>query len=167
MAKATLKIADVEQTPERRERQALNRVTSALAEHESGLAAWLELVDLLHQRGLLDIVIAMLKRGDGVLEILVREAEKPGGLALMKNAIALLQGMSAMDASAIARVLRHLNEGLQGATADDRPNITGVWSLLAILRDEEISAGLGALLGFLKGLGRGVMSQTGRADVES
>lgn len=156
MAKPILAIAHEEITEDERKRQAVDRLMSAFAEHEEGLEAWLELVDQLERRGLLETVTAMLKRGDKVLGILVQQADKPGGLQLMKNMIALLQGMSSVDATALAGLFRQLNAGLAGMNADDRPNVTGAWSMLGLLRDPDVSAGLGVLFGFLKGFGQAV-----------
>ncbi|MDQ0189169.1 DUF1641 domain-containing protein [Alicyclobacillus cycloheptanicus] len=164
MAKPILTIAQEEPSPLRTEQAAMTELMAALTEHHKGLEQGLELVDLLHEKGLLDIVIALLKRGDRVLEIIIRAAEKPGGLSLMKNAIALVQGMSELDAKALVGLFRQVNAGLTAMNAEDRPVVTGAWSLLGLLRDEDVSAGLGVLFGFLKGFGHAVKEAANPAE---
>lgn len=154
MAQATVDIAKPEVSQEEARARVLARIEAALAEHEGGFIQWLELVDELHEKGLLDIVTAMLRRGDRILEIIVRVAEEPGGLALIKNAMALMQGMGQLDTEALGDVFSKLNAGLRGMTSSDRPEVTGAWSVMQAMRDPEISTGLSLAFGFLKGLGQ-------------
>lgn len=153
MAKATLDIERTDMTPEEARAKVLARIEQALADYEGGFVKWLELVDQLNEKGLLEIVTAMLKRGDRILEIAIRVAEEPGGMALIKNAIALIQGVGELDTKALGTVFKQLNAGLNGMTDVHRPEITGAWSVMQTMRDKDVSTGLGIVFGFLKGLG--------------
>ncbi|WDL95883.1 DUF1641 domain-containing protein [Alicyclobacillus sp. ALC3] len=161
MARATMEIAKPEVTPEEARAHVLARIEEALAKHEGGFVQWLELMDELHEKGLLDIVTALLRRGDRVLEIVVRVAEEPGGLALIKNAIALVQGMGQLDTQALGDLFGKVNAGLRGMTASDRPEVTGAWSVMQAMRDPDVSRGLSLAFGFLKGLGQAAGGENG------
>lgn len=144
------------------------RLHNVAAEEAQALEKMMRLLGHLDDAGLLDIANALLAQGGQVMEIIVRQAEKPGTLGLLKSAIALTQGLSQADPQA----LRHLFAGLSAAgeaageaSRGGRPSeVGGIFGLWRAMRDPDVAAGLGVMMAMLRGIGASVRRAGAEAD---
>ena len=77
MAKATKVIQRIEITPEEQERRDRAEIDKALVENKDAIIASLKIAGQLKERGILDMLSALLSQGDKVLDILVKTADTP------------------------------------------------------------------------------------------
>ena len=127
-----------------------------LSGHEQALAEALHLIDLLHEKGLLQLSAASLEQGKGLMDILVRQMDQPGALGGLKNVIALVQGATAMDARGLSQLLQGLAEGTKLLGQGERVTVNGVFDLMRLMHDPDVSSALGWLFTILKGIGQRV-----------
>ncbi|MCL6453531.1 MAG: DUF1641 domain-containing protein [Alicyclobacillus sp.] len=123
------------------------------SDHHEAVTEAVELLEWMHRRGVLQAMRAVMEQADSLLEIVVRQAETPGALGLIKNAIALLQGMSALDPKATAALLQGVARATQLARSESPVQVHGVVDLLRALGDPDVAQGLSVGLTVLKGLG--------------
>lgn len=163
MARAITMIPEALQ-PETLRNEAWNGGTGAPADlfvgHEESLSEALRLIDLLHQTGVLQAAGATLEHGTDLIDILVREVDRPGAVGGIKNVIAIVQGMMAMDAKGLSRLLHGVAEGTKLAASGQQVNVNGVFDIMKQIQDKDISAGLAWIFTLLKGIGQRVQTDT-------
>jgi len=164
MAKAITTIIRRELTTEQCQAEGLAAVTEALANHAESVAAFIKMIDALHSSGTLALMTALLEQAPGVIQILAQQAEKPEGIKVLGNVIGLLPLLSSLDVTALARMSdaasqafgSHDGSGHGGETstssAGGKP--LGVFGLLGLMRDPEVSAGIQRMMEFVKVAGR-------------
>jgi len=130
------------------------QVKQVAVENQEGVEHAIRLLGLLHDRGMLDVLTALLERGEEVLQVALRQANQSGAVSGVSNFVALTQAVAQMDMEGVPRLLRGLGEGARLAQTDEQLSIHGAWDVWKALRDPEVSQGLSNLLTMLKGLGR-------------
>ncbi|MCL6637375.1 MAG: DUF1641 domain-containing protein [Alicyclobacillus sp.] len=153
-------IASIErQTPPAAVEQARARARlgALLAAAEPALAEGLQLLQQCSEAGLLQLATGLMQEGEGLLEILVKQADQPGGAQLLKNMVALVQVWGQLPPS----LWTHLQAGLEAASdaaqrpPTEKPGLRLYWQAL---RDPDVAAGAGVMLALLRGLGASVRS---------
>src|SRR5271163_599938 len=74
-----------------------NRLQDAPAEHAEALLAAYEVLQGLHDRGVLDLMRGALGSGDKVLEIAVTAAQSPGSIRGIRNLLLLVNTLGAIE----------------------------------------------------------------------
>ncbi|HEY7341645.1 MAG TPA: DUF1641 domain-containing protein [Ktedonobacterales bacterium] len=154
MAKPTNVIARPVQTPEEERATALEALLEGASDNSPALLEALALLQSLHQRGILEALAALFQKGDDVLGIAMDTLAQPAYSNGAKNALMLAQTLSALDEETLATSQRMVVSGVHGfANAKPPAKPLGVFDLLRALKDPDVSAGLAATLGLLKGIG--------------
>lgn len=154
MAKPTNVIARPVKTTEEERATALEALLEGASDNSPALLEALALLQSLHQRGILEALAALFQKGDDVLGITMDTLAQPAYSRGAKNALALAQTLSALDEETLATSQRMVVNGVRGFTNAKPPvKPLGVFDLLRALKDPDVSAGLAATLGLLKGIG--------------
>jgi uncharacterized protein YjgD (DUF1641 family) len=163
MAKPTNVIARTVTTPEDERATALEALLEGASDNSSALLEALALLQSLHQRGILEALAAFFQKGDDVLAIAMDTLAQPAYSNGAKNALLLAQTLSALDEETLAASQRMVANGVRGfAHAQPPAKPFGVFDLLRALKDPDVSAGLAATLGLLKGIGAAKRQQGGK-----
>ncbi len=159
MAKASTQIYDVSPSHAEFTHAELEQITDWIALHKDSVTALLTLFDNMHEAGLLDIVNALIVRGQDLLKILADQAEKPEYAGGIKNVIALVQGFGMLDAKVLAQLMRNLVFITRNLDLTNGPKVAGVWSTLQAVRDPDVAAGFSVALAIIRGLGQGIRAE--------
>ncbi|MCL6637423.1 MAG: DUF1641 domain-containing protein [Alicyclobacillus sp.] len=134
------------------------RLAELRAEAAAGsdaLQAALQLLQALHERGVLELLTALFARGDRVLNSLVELLSQAETVRAMQNLLTLAAQIGQLDPQRWERCLAGVAAGLQAAAVTPPPaRPLGVFELLRQLKDPDVSAGLAAGLAFLKAVGK-------------
>lgn len=154
MAKPTNVIARAVKTPEEERATALESLLEGASDNSQSLLEALALLETLHQRGILEALAAFFQKGDVVLGIAMDTLAQPAYSKAAKNALILAQTLSSLDEETMAASQRMVASGAQGfANAQPPAKPLGIFDILRSLKDPDVSAGLAAILGLLKGIG--------------
>ncbi|GEO27715.1 hypothetical protein AAC03nite_35000 [Alicyclobacillus acidoterrestris] len=157
MANAITTIVRPVKTAADLEAEKLAQVRTETAADADGLIEGMKLLQAMHDKGLLEILVALFDRGDKVMNKLVDLLSTPGASNALQTALAAMQGMSKIDGTAVAKSLDGLTAGLDRvANADIPAKPMSVFELMKQLKDPDVSAALRLGLEFLKGLGHAV-----------
>ncbi|MCL6517727.1 DUF1641 domain-containing protein [Alicyclobacillus sp.] len=136
------------------------RLHDIAAEEAAAIEKVFRLWGHMERAGLLDLMNAVFEKGGDVMGILVRQAEKPGTLGLLKNVIALTQGLSEMNPQALRVLVSALSaagEAMSAETAMDAPDTAP----RTVAPGTPETRGTGQPAGVLGGSGAGGMDGAG------
>ncbi|RYG73086.1 DUF1641 domain-containing protein [Lentibacillus lipolyticus] len=156
MAKPITNIKHLSVDEEKRRQNDLNEVEAAIADNKESVLAAITLTRHLHDKGLLDILNGALSQGEEVLDIAVKEINRPQNSRVIENGVGLAMLLGTLDVDRLKVLTKKLNQGVRLATADraeeDGPD--NVFQLMKLLKDPEINRSIGLLVNFLKGMSR-------------
>lgn len=155
MAKATTVIARPPSTPDGERATALESLLEGASDQSSALLEGLALMQALHERGVLEALVAFFQQGDGVLGVTMDTlANQPSYTQGAKNAMTLAQSLGDLDEPTVATTRRMVSGGLHAFANAQRPaKPLGVFDVLRALKDPDVSAGMAAVIALLKGFG--------------
>jgi uncharacterized protein YjgD (DUF1641 family) len=133
------------------------RLRNAPAAHAEALLAAYEVLQGLHDRGVLDLMRGALGSGDKVLEIAVDALQSPASIRGFRNLLLMVNMLGAIDPD----VLRAFTQGVpQAFTLMVRePEPPGLWRLIKdFLWNEDFRHGMAALNTMLEAFGRSLSS---------
>ncbi|QQE80655.1 DUF1641 domain-containing protein [Alicyclobacillus sp. SO9] len=154
MAKPVSTIRDVEGQNDGKKDHQLRELENLLSSHTEDVEQLFRVVHLLQEKGLLDVAAAALEQGQDLLEILVRQANGPGSLGGIKSLIAVVQGMTKLDASVVSAVFTGLGKASQVIAGGEAEEISGLWDIVRVMRDSDVTTGLTAIFAILKAVGQ-------------
>jgi uncharacterized protein YjgD (DUF1641 family) len=130
-----------------------NRLQDAPVEHAEALLAAYEVLQGLHDRGVLDLMRGALGSGDKVLEIVVAAAQSPASIRGIRNLLLVINTLGAIDPELLKMFMRIIPETLQAMVRN--PEEPGLWGLIKdFLWNQDFRHGMAALNSFLEVLGR-------------
>ncbi len=154
MAKPTNVVTRPQETAEEARASALETLLEGASDRSGALLETLALLEALHERGVLDAMVAFFQRGDDVLRLVVDRLDQPAYSDGIRNALTLTQSLAAFDQETLATTQRMVTGGIRAfASAQPPAKPLGVFDLLRALKDPDVSAGLTAALALLKGIG--------------
>jgi uncharacterized protein YjgD (DUF1641 family) len=122
-------------------------------EHAEAVLAAFEVLQGLHDRGLLDLLRGALGAGDQLLETVVETARTPEGMRALRNLICLSRLLGSIEPERLQRLIQGIPDDLARATAEGERKI-GLWTLFRRIRGRDALRGLAAVLDLLEGFGR-------------
>src|SRR6266850_5771750 len=126
------------------------RLGTAPVEHAQAVLAAFEVLQALHDRGILDLLRGALGAGDKIVESAVEAARAPESIRALRNVLVLSQALGAIEPELFAGLVQAIPEAMvQASRGDTRP-----WSLFRALRSGDFRRGLGAVNRLLEALGR-------------
>ena len=130
-----------------------SRLEHAPAEHAEAVLAAYEVLQELHNRGVLEIMRGGLAASDELLERVVDNAKTPEAIRAIRNLFLLQRILGSIQPEWLEGVARAIPEGIAQATAErDRP--VSFFSLFRRLTSKDSLRGLAAAVDFLQAFGR-------------
>jgi len=154
MAKATTHIEKHVPTQAEADAQAAREIMDALVKNKDSLLMLMDVVNELHQSGLLEMADAFLKNRHQIGVIGLNQLNKSGAQRIIKNGMGAVQFLSKLDPEKMETMLGAVASGIDQATkTPESPSKMGVWGMAKTMRDPEVQTSLGVLMNFLRGMG--------------
>ena len=132
-----------------------DRLDKAPLEHAEALLAAYEVLQRLHERGVLDILNGALSAGDTLLDTVVEVAKTPEAIRSVRNLLLLSQGLGKIEPELLDVIVRSIPEGLAQVSAK-RSETPGLFSLLQKFCSKDIRRAMGATAELLESVGKGL-----------
>jgi uncharacterized protein YjgD (DUF1641 family) len=129
------------------------RLERAPQEHADAILAAYDLLQVLHDRGILDITRAALAASDELLEKAIEGVNTPSSIRALRNLVFWQGILGSIEPKWFKGLTEAVPEGLEKATAErDRP--VRLWTLLRRALSKNSLRGLAAGVDFLESFGR-------------
>jgi uncharacterized protein YjgD (DUF1641 family) len=129
------------------------RLQDAPAAHAEALLEAYEVLQALHDRGVLDLMRGALGSGDEVLEIAIAAAQSPGSIRGIRNLLLLVNMLGAIDPEVLKAFTQGVPKAFQLMVREPEP--PGLWRLIQdFLWNQDFRHGLAALNTMLEAFGR-------------
>jgi uncharacterized protein YjgD (DUF1641 family) len=129
------------------------RATPAPAEHIQALLAMYDILQGLHDRGVLDALNGVLSAGDFVLETVVETAETPETIRMIRNVMLLTRTLGSIEPELLKRVVDFVPHGVAKASAKQTEPL-GLLSLVRKFNSKDSRRGLAVAAEILETFGR-------------
>jgi uncharacterized protein YjgD (DUF1641 family) len=147
----------LELTPRNPAAELRARLENAPKEHAEALLAGYELLQALHEQGVLDILRGALNAKDKILEIAVTAVNTPEAIRGIRNLLFCRHILGSIDPDSFKGLFQAIPEGIAQATAGrDKP--IGFWGLLRRIRGKNSLRAMAATVDFLEAFGRHLRS---------
>jgi uncharacterized protein YjgD (DUF1641 family) len=130
-----------------------SRLEHAPEEHAEALLAAYEVLQQLHERGVLELARGVLAAGDDILEKVVDQIRTPEAIRSIRNLIFWQHVLRSIEPESFQGIFKAIPEGLAKATAEPEKPI-GLFGLLRRLLTKDGLRGLAAATDFLQAFGR-------------
>jgi uncharacterized protein YjgD (DUF1641 family) len=141
--------------PKRDPREELrSRLEQAPVEHAEAILAGLEVLQALHDRGVLELLRGMLDGGNKVLEIVVEATKTPEAIRGIRNLLILTKIVGAIDPELLKKFAEAVPDALAGASKAQEKEPPGFWEALRIVRSRNMRRGLAVMNSVLEALGK-------------
>jgi uncharacterized protein YjgD (DUF1641 family) len=131
----------------------LARVQNAPAEHAEAVLAGFEVLQALHDQGVLEIVRGVLDGSNKILEIVVGAAKTPEAIRGMRNLVIITKILGSIDPELLKKLADAIPDLLVGEAKAQETEPPGFWEVLQILRSENLRRGLAVVNNLLEALG--------------
>ena len=130
-----------------------SRLEQAPQEHAEAVLAAYEVLQELHNRGVLDIMRSALAASDEILEKIVDNVKTPEAIRAIRNLLFWRQILGSIEPEWFKGIFQAVPEGIAQATAErDKP--VSFFGLLRRLTSKDSLRGLAAAIDFLQAFGR-------------
>jgi uncharacterized protein YjgD (DUF1641 family) len=134
-------------------REALrHKIDRAPLEHAEAILAAYDVLQALHDRGILDTASTALKAGDEILDKLVETAKTPEAIRSLRNLLFWQKILGSIEPEWFQGVFKAIPDALATATAE-RDEPVGVWKLARRALSKDGLRGLAAAVDFLESFG--------------
>ena len=148
------------QLPPRDPREEMHsRLERAPLEHADALLAAYEVLQGLHDRGVLELLRGLLGSGDKVLETAVDAARAPESVRAIRNLLVLFKTLGEIDPDLFDGFALALPEAMQQAKAQGKEP-PGFLAILNKFRSKDLRRGLVAVNSLLEAWGKDFFSET-------
>lgn len=135
-------------------REALRaRLDRAPDAHAEAILATYDLLQALHDRGILEVATSALSASDELLEKVVDSTNTPSAIRALRNLMFWRQVLGRIEPTWFQGIFQAIPDGLAAATAqrNERPSI---WKILRRATNKDSLRGLVAAVDFLESFGR-------------
>jgi|SRR3954453_4240805 uncharacterized protein YjgD (DUF1641 family) len=157
MAKPIKVIQRTELTDEQKKMHSLENLLSGVAQNKDSLLETLNLIQELHDSGIMDALGSLLKAKEKAAKIAVGQLTRQPVTNMINNAMAAGGILTELDPETTNKLAQSLTAGLkkaeQGLEADYK---LGLFDLMKALKDPDINRALGFGFNLLKGMGEGL-----------
>src|SRR5712664_1791006 len=141
--------------PKRDPREELHsRLEKAPAEHAEAILAGFEVLQGLHDRGVLELLRGVLDGGNKILEIVVEATKTPEAIRGIRNLLIMTKIIGAIDPELLEKFAVAVPDALAGAAKAEEKDPPGFWEVLRIVRSRNLRRGLAVMNSALETLGR-------------
>lgn len=157
MAQPIKIIKKVELTEEQQKAQSLESLISEVAQNKDSLLDTLQLLQELHNSGILEAMNSLVKAKEKVAKIAVGQMTREPVTNLINNAMAAGGALTTLDPEMTQKLMNGVAKGLEKAEQGLQSNSkVGILDLLKVLNDPDINRAIGFGLNLLKGVGEGL-----------
>jgi uncharacterized protein YjgD (DUF1641 family) len=137
------------------------RLRDAPAEHADALLAGYEVLQGLHDAGVLDLMRGALGSRDKVLDIAVGAARSPASLRGIRNLLLLISALGTIEPEVLATVTETIPQALTMMVRQPEP--PGLWTLIKdFLWNQDFRHGMAAINTLIEVLGQKVARRPNR-----
>jgi uncharacterized protein YjgD (DUF1641 family) len=130
------------------------RLEQAPIEHAEAVLAGFEVLQGLHDQGVLEVLRGVLGGGDKILNILVEASKEPEAIRGLRNLIILSKIAGSIDPELLRKFAEALPEALDGAAKAQQAPPPSLWETFRILRGENLRRGIAMANSLLDVVGR-------------
>ena len=146
--------------PKRDPREELHsRLEKAPAEHAQAILAGFEVLQGLHDRGVLELLRGVLDGGNKILEIVVEATKTPEAIRGIRNLVIMTKIFGSIDPELLKKLAEAIPDVLVGEAKAQETEPPGFWEVLHILRSKNLRRGLAVVNNLLEALGRNFSSE--------
>ena len=146
--------------PKRDPREELRvRLQEAPVEHAEAVLAGFEVLQGLHDRGVLELLRGVLGGSDKILEILVESTKTPEAIRGIRNLVIMTKIFGSIDPELLKKLAESIPDVLMGEAKAQETEPPGFWEVLHILRSKNLRRGLAVVNNLLEALGRNFSSE--------
>jgi uncharacterized protein YjgD (DUF1641 family) len=143
------------QLPKRDAQEELrSRLEKAPDEHAEALLASLDVLQSLHDQGVLELLRGVLGGGNKILEIVVDASKTPEAIRGIRNLVIMTKILGSIDPELLKKFAEATPDALVGAAKAQATPPPGLWETLRILRSKNLRRGLAVANNLLEALGR-------------
>lgn len=154
MAKAVRNIQRIEITEAEKRQMDLKEVEDALIHNKDAILESLQVIQHMHDRGVISLLNGLFGQGDKVLKILMGKADTPETANTLKNLLLMVGVLGTLDVKQLEPILLKLNAGIaRVAEIKDHDEKIGYFDIFRSLKDPEVNRSITFLFEFLKGMG--------------
>ena len=136
-----------------------SRLEKAPDEHAEALLAGFEVLQALHDQGVLEILRGVLGGGNKILEIVVDASKTPEAIRGIRNLVIITKILGSMDPELLKKLTEAVPDVLVGAANAQETEPPGFWEVFRILRSKNLRRGLVVVNNLLEALGRNFPTQ--------
>ena len=131
-----------------------SRLEKAPAEHAEALLAGLDVLQALHDQGVLELLRGVLGGGNKILEIVVDASKTPEAIRGIRNVVIMSKMLGSIDPELLKRLTQAFPDVIKGEAKAEETEAPGLWEVLRILRSKNLRRGLAVVNNVLEALGR-------------
>jgi uncharacterized protein YjgD (DUF1641 family) len=131
----------------------LDRLRNAPAEHADAILSGYELLQLLHDRGVLNLLRGLVGGGDALIGTITAAMDTPEAIRAMRNFLLLTQFFANIPPDVLTSLAATVSAGAQREKSHKAP---GLLHLLWRLRKEDSRHAAAVALDLFEGLGKGL-----------
>src|SRR5258706_12117469 len=136
-----------------------SRLEKAPAEHAEAILAGFEVLQGLHDRGVLELLRGVLDGGNKILEIVVEATKTPEAIRGIRNLVIMTKICGSIDPELLKKLAEAIPDVLVGEAKAQETEPPGFWEVLHILRSKNLRRGLAVVNNLLEALGRNFSSE--------
>jgi uncharacterized protein YjgD (DUF1641 family) len=130
-----------------------DRLRQGAAEHTDAILSGYEVLQLLQDRGVLDLMRGALSAGGEIVETVTSAVNTPDATRAIRNVILLSKFFGSIPPDLLNSVAHTVIEGSEKRKTQKPPSL---WQLFRRLRDENTRYALGVILDLAQSLGKGL-----------
>ena len=130
-----------------------DHIRDAAEKHADAIASALEVLQLLHDRGVLNLLRGMLGAGDQLIDKLTAALDTPEAIRSIRNFILLTKFFGSIPPDVLSSLVETVTAGAEREKAQRAP---GLLQLLRRLRSENSRHALAVTFDLVEGVGKGL-----------
>jgi len=132
----------------------IRRLDQAPIEHAEALLSGIEVLQALHDAGILEIVKGALSSGEKVLDIVVKALNTPEAIRATRNAMILAKVFGTIEPELMEKFASAVPDALAGAARAEEAKAPGFIGIMKIFRSENLRHGLSVVNNLLEAWGK-------------
>ena len=137
----------------RNEPDSLERLDDALRNHTAAILSALQLLQLLHDRGVLDLVRGLVGAGDQLAGMATAAIDSPDSVRAIRNFILLTRFFASIPPDVLSSLVK---TAMQGAEREKSQEAPGLLQLLRRMNSENSRHAIAVSLDLLESVGKGL-----------
>jgi uncharacterized protein YjgD (DUF1641 family) len=149
--------------PKRDPREELrSRLEHAPVEHAEAVLAGFEVLQGMHDRGVLELLRGVFGGSDKILEIIVEATKTPEAVRGIRNLVILAKILGSIESELLGKFAQAVPDALVGVAKAEITEPPGFWGVLKIFRSKNLRRGLAVANNMLEALRRDFSAQKTR-----